>query len=65
MYPQLKDTIKASISPRAKITVLDSPERAIMVLYDGRVYETEGLRERSKMKGLRKGKKTGAKKAEG
>lgn len=54
---QLRDTIRAPISPRAKITVLDSPERGIRALYGGRVYETEGLKERPKMKELDKGKK--------
>lgn len=53
---QLKDTIKASIS-RAKITVLDSPERGIQVLYDERVYETEELRERPKVKDVLKDRK--------
>jgi transposase len=56
-YFQLKNTIKASTSHKAKITVLESPVTGIRALYAGRVYETQALEERPKVKGTQKNQK--------
>jgi len=53
-FQLLKNGVKASISHKAKITVLDSSKTGIRALYDGQVYETQRLEERPKVESPRK-----------
>ncbi len=58
---RLRDTDKVSISPRAKITVMDGLQGDIRVFYDGKVYETETLKKRPKAKDAKRDNKVAAK----
>lgn len=57
-YYQLIDNgKKASLHPSTKVTVLDSSKIGIKVIYQGKLYDTEPLKERPKKKEVEKPKK--------
>jgi len=55
-FQLMKNGVKATISHKANITVLDSYKTGIRASYAGKVYETQVLEERPKIQSLQKNK---------